>query len=401
MVHKNKLQSESRQGKIATFWRASKVNKLAAFGIVFIVAVIGVAVAFVSASGFFAANEPEQGTRTANAQLVTDASASGGQAIQFTAPTAPPPPPPTGSCAVSTSHVPDGPDGMGGCWPGPSNTGPNAAESTMATYTGSCNITTTNAVIDSKVINCSPLVVSAPGLVVKNSYLKGGVGRGDDTIPFTIQDSLLDNNTSTGYACGDPNNTTTDCGVTGSNFTILRTEIMHTNRAAYCQDNCTIKDSYFHGTNLQPIASNLAHASSVRNEQNLTLNHNTIACDYTGPFPNGEIGCSADMSGYPDFTPIRNDTIIKNLFMSNNAGIAFCAYGGGTAGKPFSSDPTNATNIVFENNIFQRGANGKCGANGPITDYINGRSGNSWCNNKYDNGTLINSTWTCLNKTSI
>lgn len=305
-------------------------------------------------------------------------------------------------CAVTTPHVPDGPDGMGGCWPGPSNTGPNASAGSMAIYGGSCTINSPNVTIDSKVVNCSPLTVgaSASNLVIKNSYVNGGV-ISNDTATFTIQDSFINNavsypacsdhSCSAGlYACGDPNNATTDCGVGYKNFTILRTEIINSNRAAYCESTCTIKDSYFHGTNLWPDASNLAHASSVRAEQYLTLQHNALACDYTGPFNNGDIGCSADLSGYPDFTPILHNTIDKNLFMANNVGIGYCVYGGDSAGKPYSNDPTNATYIVFTNNVFQRGNNGICGAYGPATDFTFSHTGNVWLNNKYDNGTAAN-----------
>ncbi len=307
----------------------------------------------------------------------------------------------TGTCAVTTSHVPDGPDGMGGCWPGPSNTGPNASQGSMAAYSGSCTINSANVTIDSKVINCSPLSVGsgAANLVIKNSYIKGGI-ISNGSSAFTVQDSLLDNavsypacgdgSCSAGlYACGDPNNATTECGVGYRNYTILRTEIINSNRAAYCESTCTIQDSYFHGTNLWPDSTNLAHASSVRNEQYLTLRHNSLGCDYTGPFPNGEIGCSADMSGYPDFAPIMHDTIDKNLFLSNNVGAGFCVYGGGTNGKPYSGDANNATYIVFTNNVFQRGANGICGSYGPVTDFITGRTGNVWTNNKYDNGDVV------------
>lgn len=309
----------------------------------------------------------------------------------------------TASCATSTQHVPDGPDGTGGCWPGPSNTGPNTPESSMSQYTGPCDISAANTVIDSKVINCSPVFVgtTASGLVIKNSYVKGGVVQATGSASFTIQDSLIDNGVSypacSGntcpagkYACGDPNNATTDCGVGYRNFTILRTEIINSNRAAYCESACTIQDSYFHGTNLWPDVTNLAHASSVRNQQFLTLSHNSLGCDYQGPFPNNELGCSADMSGYPDFAPIKNATIDKNLFLANNIGAGFCAYGGDTGGKPFSNDATNATYIKFTNNIFQRGPNGKCGTWGPVTDFTLNRTGNEWTNNKYDNGTTVN-----------
>lgn len=344
-------------------------------------------------------SETEAGTITANVALATDAGASGGSATKFAAT---PSSGGSGSCTGS-ANTPDGPDPWGGCWPGPNNTGPSAPEASMAAYTGSCTITAANTTIDSKVVNCSPLLVGsgASGLLIKNSYLKGGVIQGSGAASFTIQDSQIDNavdypacsgatNCAAGkYACGDPNNATVDCGVGTKNFTILRTEIMHTNRASYCESTCTIQDNYFHGTNLWPDQTNLAHASSVRNEQFLTLRHNALGCDYAGPFPNGEIGCSADMSGYPDFAPVKNATIDSNLFLANNIGAGFCVYGGGTAGKPFSGDPANATYIVFTNNVFQRGANGKCGTYGPVTDFIAGRTGNVWTNNKYDNGTTV------------
>jgi hypothetical protein len=337
--------------------------------------------------------QPEDSTVTAPATVITDVNASGGSAVMFG----------SGGCTASAPHIPDGPDGMGGCWPGPSNTGPNAPESSMTAYAGSCTITAPNTTIDSKVITCSPLDVgpSATGLLIKNSYIHGGVIQESGSASFTIQDSSIDNailypacsgstSCSAGkYACGDPGNATTECGVGYKNFTILRTEIVNTNRAAYCESTCTIQDNYFHGTNLWPDQTNLAHASSVRNEQYLTLRHNSLGCDYQGPFPNTDLGCSADMSGYPDFVPIMHDMIDSNLFLANNAGIAYCTYGGSTKTKPYSNDPTNATYIVFQNNVFQGGADGKCGQYGPITDFDPSRTGNLWSNNKFDNGTSI------------
>ena len=280
-----------------------------------------------------------------------------------------------------------------GCRPGPA----------LTTYTGSCTITAPNTVIDSKTVNCSPLQVGsgASGLVIKNSRVNGGVIQESGSASFTIQDSTLDNavnypactapsSCAAGkYACGDPNNATTQCGVGYRNFTILRTEILNTNRAAYCEKNCLVQDSYFHGTNLWPDHTNMAHASSMRVEQNATLTHNTLACDYQGPFDNDELGCSADISGYPDFAPINHNTITSNLFVANNAGIGFCVYGGGTPGKPFSGDPTNATYVVFQDNVFQRGANGKCGAYGAVTSFVSGRTGNVWSGNIWDNGATV------------
>ena len=271
----------------------------------------------------------------------------------------------------------------------------------MATYAGSCTINTANVVIDSKVVNCRTLVVAGggAGFVLKNSYLNGGIVQSGGAAAFTVQDSFIDSGTqypacSNGscpagkYACGDTGNATSDCGVTGSNFTIVRTEIINSNRAAYCESSCLIQDSYFHGTNLWPDASNLAHASSVREEQGLTLRHNSLHCSYTGPFVNGEIGCSADLTGYADFAPIKNNTVDGNLFVASS-GSGYCIYGGATTGKPFSSDPTNGTNQKFTNNVFQRGGNSKCGSYGPVTNFNKSGAGNVWSGNVWDNGAAV------------
>jgi hypothetical protein len=304
-----------------------------------------------------------------------------------------------GGCASTAANVPDGSDGRGGCFPGPANTGPNKPASSLATYTGSCTINAANTVIDSKVVNCRTIDVRASGFVLKNSYLNGAIVQSSGAASYTVQDSFIDSAVSYPacgdgscpagkYACGDTGNATTDCGVNGSNFTILRTEIINTNRAAYCQSSCLIQDSYFHGTNLWPDASNLAHASSVREEQNLTLRHNSLHCSYTGPFVNNEIGCSANLTGYPDFAPVRDNTVDGNLFMASS-GSAFCAYGGATTGKPYSGDPTNATNQKFTNNVFQRGTNRKCGSYGPVTSFDKNRTGNVWSGNVWDDGTSV------------
>jgi len=289
--------------------------------------------------------------------------------------------------------VPDGPDGKGGCFPGTANTGPNAPASSMAVYTGNCNITTANVTIDSKVVNCSlSLGSGASGFMLKNSYLNGAIHQSSGSPSYTVQDTLVDGGVQkpacSNGACPAGKYACIDCGVDGANFTLLRTEIINTNRAAYCFTTCLIQDNYFHGTNLWPDRTNLAHASGMREEQNGTIRHNSIHCSFNGPFTNSEIGCSADLTGYPDFAPIKNNTVDGNLFVAN-IGNAFCAYGGWNPGKPFNSDPTNATNQKFTNNVFQRGTNGKCGDFGPVSSFITTRTGNVWSGNVWDNGGTV------------
>jgi hypothetical protein len=285
----------------------------------------------------------------------------------------------SGGCATQARNVADGRDPWGGCFPGPSNTGVPAG-TVLTTYTGPCTITAANTVIDSKNVNCD-ISVEAPGLVIRRSVVKGSVLQsGSRAGAFTIVDSLIDGRNP--YAC-------INCGVGYRNFAVLRSEIIGTNRGAYCERSCLVQDSWIHGTNLQPVQSNEAHASAVRVEQGTALAHNTLACDYTGPFVNDEIGCSADIAGYADFAPINHNTITNNLMVSNNAGAGFCVYGGGTSGKPYSGDPTNATYVVYRNNVFQRGGNGRCGSYGPVTNFVTGRTGNVWSGNTWDNGATV------------
>jgi len=259
-------------------------------------------------------------------------------------------------------------------WPNADNTGP--VDGTVLTnYTGPLTITAANTVIDSKTVN-GDLDIRATGVLIKNSVINGEVSNYDNgaTSSFTIQDSIVKNGKRDACMC-----------VGSHDFTAARLEVIGGNRGMYCEKNCTIRDTWVHGTDLKATQ----HASAIRVEQNVTLIHNKLQCDWTA-ITDSEIGCSADMTGYPDFAPIKNNTIDNNYFVANPVGLGFCAYGGDTQGKPFSNDPTNATNIVFKNNVFQKGSNGKCGTWGAITDFNPSRTGNTWTNNKWDDGSTVN-----------
>jgi hypothetical protein len=281
-----------------------------------------------------------------------------------TATTTPPTTPPTTAPTTPPTN---------GDWPSEDNTGP-VAGTTLTTYTGPLSITTPNTVIDSKTIN-GDLNIKTTGVVIKNSIVKGEVTNYENgaTSSFTIQDSIVQNGAREACMC-----------IGSHDFTALRVEVIGGNRGMYCVKNCKIQDSYVHKSALEGEQ----HGSAIRVEQGATLIHNKLACDWT-ELTNPEIGCSADMTGYPDFAPIKNNTIDNNYFVANPKGLGFCAYGGGTNGKPYSSDPTNATNIKFTNNVFEKGSNGKCGTWGAITDFISGRTGNVWNNNTWNDGSVV------------
>jgi len=285
-----------------------------------------------------------------------------------TSPSPKPSPSPTPT-PTSTSKPPSP---AGGEFPNASNTGvPSGVD--LSTYTGPCTITKDDTVIDAKTVNCD-LDIRATGVVITRSRINGEINGGEGTgSRFRVEDSEVVNQAREACQC-----------IGSDNFTVVRTEIRGGNRGVYCRVNCTVTDSWIHGRDLLTGQ----HASALRVEQHATVQHNTLACDWTGSLAN-DTGCSADLTGYPDFAPITHNTITGNLFASNPTGTGFCAYGGSTAGKPFSGDPTNATHIKFADNVWQRGANGKCGTYGPITGFDQSRTGNQWVNNKFDDGTVI------------
>ncbi|SRR5258706_871452 len=281
--------------------------------------------------------------------------------------------PPTPTCS-GAPNTPGGPDPWGGCWPGSGNTGVPAG-TVLTNYTGSCTITVANTVIDSKLVTCSSLLIKANGIIIRNSKLQdtdlnNDIAGGGS---FTIVDSTVVNSAREQCLC-----------IGTHDFTALRVEVVGGNRSMYCAARCSISDSWLHGQQLQGAQ----HGSGLREEQFTTARHNVLVCDYPFADDTTTLGCSAGLTGYPDFAPIHDNTIDHNLFLKSIT-VSFCAYGGATSGKPFSNSALNATNQKFTNNIFQRGDNRKCGYYGPITDFATNRTGNVWSGNLWDSGETV------------
>lgn len=347
--------------------------------------------------------EAETGARTGNATVVSDALASGGSAVQFNEPVA------AGACAqpkrtitatdvtnrVNSGYpagtqifVPDGPDPWGGCFPGPSNTGVPSG-TTLTNYTGACTITTANTVIDSKNVNCS-LVIRAANVQIRKSKITG-VNIWVESGSLAIEDTEVN--------LGNDINAE---GMKGENFSATRMNMYGGKRQIWCNNNCTIQDSYLHDQLSDP--SGVTHESAVRVEQFTTLRHNTLWCN-APEFP-PDAGCSANQTGYPDFTTINDNTLDKNFYMATTGG--YCSYGGASNGKPYSNDVKNATNIKSTDNVFQRGtrANDRttvaltdkrrytCGGYGATTAYRASKSGFVFTGNMWDDGLLFSNDTT-------
>lgn len=119
----------------------------------------------VRAAGFFAAIEPDNASLTTNAKVVTDSTASGGKAIQFTAPSTSPPPS-TSSCTTK---------------PDISNTGPTG---TLATDNRT-EITNAGETIENKVFPAG-LHIRADNVTLRNVKVVGGMDIGDELTNVTL-----------------------------------------------------------------------------------------------------------------------------------------------------------------------------------------------------------------------
>ena len=352
------------------------MKRIAIIAAVAVTVALFVSMSLFAATNIFSSNEIEAGTRSGNSSAVTDGTASGGTAVKFGVV--------AGGCSVSTPFTPGGPDPWGGCWPGPDNTGVPTG-TTLTNYTGSCTITTNNTTINARNINCEPLKIQASNVTITNSLITGGID-----IPTAYCGSasltLIDSGVDIPAIVGSGGNYGSN-GILRCNFSTNRVEVTGGRRSIYCVSNCTIENTWVHEQGVDPNA--VAHFSGIRMEQYTTIRHNSITCEATRSGPGS--GCSAGLTGYPDFAPINNNLVERNIFFRGaNGGSTVCAYGGATDGKPFSDDPTNATYNRFISNRFVRAGNQYCGNVETILHFDGARTGNVWTDNLYDDGAAVN-----------
>ena len=181
-----------------------------------------------------------------------------------------------------------------------------------------------NTVIDSKIVNCN-LDIRRTGVIIRKSEVHGHVQNPEgSTASFRVEDSFVD---------GSPNGPVEDRAIGFDRFTVVRSEVVGGNGGIYCRLNCTVQDSWVHGTELDPKSE--WHASAVRVEQ--------PAPSCTTPWPvtgrRSRTTRSAVRPTCPDIPTSRRSPTIRLTGICSwriRSGLGFCAYGGGTATKPYS-----------------------------------------------------------------
>lgn len=250
----------------------------------FAIAVVSAIVALVGgyfvvtskASGFFVGLEPDGGSVTGNAQIVSDASASGGKAIKFNAPVTPPP---SGGGGGTTPTRPE---------PFPANLKPVASNTGLL---DASLLTTVNGDITYS--------ASSNGQTISNKDFKGFVRVTGANITFTnckfegrattSNNALLDTEDSTGtitvkdseFVPSNPSATID--GLWTRNTNIYRAHIHGSVDGMKADSNTLVQDSYIHDMswfahdpNQGGDATHNDGAQSFLGESNVTLRHNNI-----------------------------------------------------------------------------------------------------------------------------
>ena len=260
-----------------------------------------------------------------------------------------------------------------GGWPGPDNTGVPAG-TTLTPYTGPCTITSARTISGADVLSkCSDaLVIQTTGVVIEKSLVPGVwsiYGDGASSVSITDSDVRA--------------GSVSTAGIWGYNLTARRVDVTGGQHSFQCNNNCEVTDSWLHDQ-YNPDGGSFHNNAFISNGgRNMVIRHNTLHC--TSILNSNDGGCSGDLSLFGDFDPIDNVTIDNNYLRANNSSISYCLYGGASSSKPYQ-----ATNVKVTNNVFERGANRKCGVYGPVTSFDRNAAGNQWSGNVWDSGEAVN-----------
>ncbi len=277
-----------------------------------------------------------------------------------------------------------------GTAPFPDATNTGVPEGTdLTSYTGSCLITATNTVIDSKVVNCAPdgLTVHAAGLVIRNSMVNGLIRLDTDLggsagWSVTVEDSEVDAGLVqlASICCG--NLDLTRVNVHGG-VTAVQCEASGPTSGGDLTPYCYVRDSYLHGQGIPFGAQwHLGGFLTEGGDNEVVLDHNYVICNAPVYPPDG--GCTGDINLLGHFGVIHHITINRNK-LGATPNLSYCTFGGSS-----SADFGPQTHhVTYTDNVFERGTTGICGQYGPVTDFDQYAPGNVWTGNRYDDGTVI------------
>ncbi len=307
----------------------------------------------------YTAQEGEAGTRTANAIVVSDTTASGNNAVKFGT-----------AAAAGCPAYPAFPDENCTGWqhtgvtlqtvPGQKTSG------TGWNWEGSpfnyVKITGNNAVVDGvDITGCVYIDVGVTTATIKNSRITGNCN-------YMIR--LANANTPINLTVMDTEIVGGAVQMQGAGYTWLRVNAHgFSGKAAMTGSNATVEDSYIH----DPTCTPPDHQSGIGTNGGSTgvvLRHNTVDMTPTDCTSGG-------IANYDDFGAFHDILIEKNLINS-----------GGYCLKAGFEDNNAAGNSGMQvlNNVFGRKYYANCGSFGVVSNWMPGVSGNVWSGNTWGGG---------------
>jgi hypothetical protein len=258
--------------------------------------------------------------------------------------------------------------------PGEDDTGvPPGTE--LEPYAGPCTLVETVVLsgVDATGV-CPAIVVQAPDVLIEDSRVPRVESTATQTdASFSVE--VVDSEVVAGAWIGG--------AVWGSNLTVRRVEVTGGQHSVHCGSHCVVEDSWLHEQHNPDGEAAHNNAFITNGGTDMVVRHNTLHCTPTLNATGG--GCTADLSLFGDFEPVRDVLVEDNLLKANASSVPYCAFGGDAPGKPYPQ----ATGIVFRGNVFERGTNGTCGVYGPVTSFDPTAPGNTWEDNAWDDGTPL------------
>lgn len=242
----------------------------------------------------------------------------------------------------------------------------------LETYDGPCTITVPTVISDVDATEtCPAITIQAPNVAIERSRLP----RVDATaaeVDMSYSVRVTDSEVLAGQWVGG--------ALWGYNITAIRVDVTGGQHSFHCNDHCVVEDSWLHDQHNPDGEASHNNAFISNGGTDMLLRHNTLHCTAVLNSTGG--GCTADFSLFGDFQPISHVTVKDNLFKANDSSASYCAFGGHAPGKSYPV----ATHVVFTDNVFERGVNGRCGVYGPVTSFQPDAEGNAWTGNTWDDG---------------
>jgi hypothetical protein len=259
-------------------------------------------------------------------------------------------------------------------FPTAETTGWAHTDTTLTPYVGT-HFFDVDAVIEDKVIDKDLLIVVAGAeLTIRRCEILSAVDVSGGALLLMEDVKVIAGNVSN-PAVGYDNFTLRRCDISGGQHSIMG------------GTNVLVEDCYTHDQYNDPIVEGTHayhnNAFISNGGAHVILRRNSLDCS-TPVLPNGG-GPTGVASIFGDFGPLEDYLFEENLFKFTTG--SYTVSCGWNPGKPFGDDPTE---IVFQDNWFERGSSGRGGVYGPATSYKFIEPTFEWDNNRWLNdGTLV------------